>query len=105
MDVEIPVKTQKEGQKNLKLDSRAGLSKNEMQRLQKRMLDVEEKISQLETNLLDLEKQLQNPPDDSLKVVQLGEKYTEMQSELTQNMKIWEELAFQLEQAVEIPEK
>jgi len=73
------------------------LSKNELQRLQKRMLNVEEKISQLEANLAELEIQLQNPPDDAKKVVQLGKKYSEVQSTLSQHMQLWEELALQLD--------
>ncbi|MBW6475366.1 MAG: ABC-F family ATP-binding cassette domain-containing protein [Anaerolineaceae bacterium] len=74
-----------------------GLSKNELQRLQKRMLRVEEEISQLEANLAELEIQLQNPPDDAKKVVQLGNKYSEVQSALSQHMQLWEELALQLD--------
>jgi ATP-binding cassette subfamily F protein 3 len=80
-----------------KLKQSAGLSKNELQRLRKRMLDVEEKISQLEANLAELEKQLQNPPEDAGKVVQLGKNYTEMQSALSYQMQLWEELALQLD--------
>jgi ATP-binding cassette subfamily F protein 3 len=74
-----------------------GLSKNELQRLQKRMLRVEEEISQLEANLAALEIQLQNPPDDAKKVVHLGKKYSEVQSVLSQHMQLWEELALQLD--------
>jgi len=80
-----------------KLKQSAGLSKNELQRLRKRMLDVEEKISQLEANLAELEKQLQNPPEDAGKVVQLGKNYTELQSALSYQMQLWEELALQLD--------
>ena len=105
VDEEIPAKTQKEGNKNFRSEPRAGLSKNEMQRLQKRMLEAEEQISQLESKLSDLEKQLQNPPDDSAIVIQIGKKYAETQSELTQILQIWEELALQMEQAVESQEK
>jgi len=83
--------------KSDKLEASSGLSKNELQRLQKRMLSVEEKISQLEANLAELEMQLQNPPDDAKKVVQLGKKYTEVQSTLSQHMQLWEELALQLD--------
>jgi ATP-binding cassette subfamily F protein 3 len=74
-----------------------GLSKNELQRLQKRMLRVEEEISQLEANLAAIEMQLQNPPDDAKKVVQWGKKYSEVQSALSQHMQLWEELALQLD--------
>ncbi len=83
--------------KSGKLEASSGLSKNELQRLQKRMLSVEEKISQLEANLSELEMQLQNPPDDAEKVVQLGKKYTEVQLMLSQHMQLWEELALQLD--------
>jgi len=75
----------------------SGLSKNELQRLQKRMWRVEEEISQLEANLAALEIQLQNPPEDAKKVVQLGKKYSEVQSTLSQHMQLWEELALQLD--------
>ncbi len=75
----------------------SGLSKNELQRLQKRMLNLEEKISQLEANLVEIEIQLQNPPDNANKVVQLGKKYSEVQSALLQHMQMWEELALQLD--------
>lgn len=78
-------------------ESGTGLSKNELQRLQKRMLAVEEKISQLEANLAELEMQLQNPPDDAKEVIQLGKKYSEVQSVLSQQMQLWEELALQLD--------
>jgi uncharacterized coiled-coil DUF342 family protein len=61
------------------------------------MLRVEEEISQLEANLAELEMQLQNPPDDAKKVVQLGKKYSEVQSALSQHMHLWEELALQLD--------
>jgi ATP-binding cassette subfamily F protein 3 len=74
-----------------------GLSNNESQRLQKRMLRVEEEISQLEANLAAIEMQLQNPPDDAKKVVQWGKKYSEVQSALSQHMQLWEELALQLD--------
>ncbi len=83
--------------KSGQLEGSSGLSKNELQRLQKRMLRVEEEISQLEANLAALEMQLQNPPDDAKKVVQLGKKYSEVQSALSQNMQLWEELALQLD--------
>lgn len=83
--------------KSGQLEGSSGLSKNELQRLQKRMLRVEEEISQLEANLSALEMQLQNPPDDAKKVVQLGKKYSEVQSALSQNMQLWEELALQLD--------
>ncbi len=83
--------------KSVQLQSATGLSKNELQRLQKRMLRVEEEISQLEANLSELEIQLQNPPDDAKKVVQLGNKYSEVQSALSYQMQLWEELAIQLE--------
>lgn len=80
-----------------KSEGSSGLSKNELQRLQKRMLRVEEEISQLEADLVKLEMQLQNPPDDAKQIVQLGKKYTEMQSALSQHMQLWEELALQLD--------
>lgn len=83
--------------RSAQLEGNSGLSKNELQRLQKRMLRVEEEISQLEANLAELEIQLQNPPDDAKKVVQLGEKYSEVQSTLSQHMQLWEELAIQLD--------
>lgn len=83
--------------KSGQLEGNSGLSKNELQRLQKRMLRVEEEISKLEANLADIEMQLQNPPDDAKKVVQLGKKYSEVQSALSQQMQLWEELALQLE--------
>jgi hypothetical protein len=41
--------------------------------------------------------QLQNPPVDAKKVVQLGKKYSEVQSALSQHMQLWEELALQLD--------
>ena len=61
------------------------------------MLEVEEKISQLEANLAELEKQLQNPPENAGIVVQLGKHYTEVQSSLSQQMQMWEDLAIQLD--------
>ncbi|MDO9086293.1 MAG: ABC-F family ATP-binding cassette domain-containing protein [Anaerolineaceae bacterium] len=93
----VEEKPEKMAIKSGKLEQRVGLSKNELQRLQKRMLEVEEKISQLEATLAELEKQLQNPPDDAGKVVQLGKNYTEVQSTLSQQMQLWEELALQLD--------
>jgi len=88
---------QKVAIKSVQSAGSSGLSKNELQRLQKRMLRLEEEISQLEANLAELEMQLQNPPDDAKKVVQLGKKYSEVQSALSQNMQLWEELALQLD--------
>jgi ATP-binding cassette subfamily F protein 3 len=96
-DGEVEEKPEKLAIKSGKSEQSAGLSKNELQRLKKRMLDVEEKISQLEANLAELEKQLQSPPDDAGKVVQLGKNYTEVQSALSQQLQLWEELALQLE--------
>ncbi|MBE0687183.1 MAG: ABC-F family ATP-binding cassette domain-containing protein, partial [Anaerolineaceae bacterium] len=83
--------------KSAQSEGSTGISKNELQRLQKRILVVEEKISQLEANLAELEMQLQNPPDDAKEVIQLGKKYSEVQSALSQHMQLWEELALQLD--------
>ena len=69
-----------------------------MQRLQKRMLAAEAKISQLEAELTSIELALQNPPDDAGKVVQLGQEYSKLHSVLSEQMQAWEELAKQLEQ-------
>jgi len=98
-------KTEKVGIKGTRVEPRPGLSKNELQRLQKRMQEVEINISRLEIHLSELEKQLQNPPDDGEKVVSLGNRYTTVQTELSDSMKVWEELALQMEQASEIPDK
>ena len=94
---QLEEKSEKIAIKSGKLEQRIGLSKNELQRLQKRMLEVEEKISQLEANLAELEKQLQNPPENAGNVVQLGKNYTELQSSLSHQMQMWEDLAIQLD--------
>ncbi len=91
-------KEQKTPVKSSKLEQNPGLSKNEMQRLQKRMLAAEAKISQLEAELTSIELALQNPPDDAGKVVQLGQEYSKLHSVLSEQMQAWEELAKQLEQ-------
>ena len=91
-------KEQKTGTKTSKLEQNPGLSKNEMQRLQKRMLAAEAKISQLEAELTSIELALQNPPEDAGKVVQLGQEYSKLHSVLSEQMQAWEELAKQLEQ-------
>ncbi len=83
--------------KTSKIEQIPGLSKNEMQRLQKRMHAVEAQISQLEADISAIESALQNPPDDAGKVVQLGKDYSKLQSVLSEQMQHWEDLAKQLE--------
>lgn len=83
--------------KSSKTDPSLGLSKNETQRLQKRMQNLEAKISQLEAEITAIELVLQNPPEDAVKVVQLGEDYANLQSILAEQLHNWEALAMQLE--------
>lgn len=72
-------------------------SKNEMMRLKKQIEEVEIKISEIEGRLAELEQQLQNPPEDGEKVVQLGVEYAEAQARLNEKMQQWERLAGELE--------
>jgi ATP-binding cassette subfamily F protein 3 len=90
-------KEQKTPVKSIKPEQNPGLSKNEMQRLQKRMMATEDKISQLEAAITNIELALQNPPEDAGKVVQLGQEYARLNSDLSEQMQAWEELAKQLE--------
>ena len=72
-------------------------SKNELMRLKKQIEDVELKILLIEGRLAELEQQLQNPPDDGEKVVQLGVEYAEVQARLNEQMQLWERLVGELE--------
>jgi len=89
--------SQKPTIKPIKTDLNQGLSKNELQRIKKRMQNLEAKISQLESEIIAIELALQNPPEDTDKVVQLGQDYSRLQSILSEQLQNWEDLAMQLE--------
>lgn len=90
-----PSKTQTVPAKNT--TSNQGLSKNERQRLEIKMKDLEARIIQLEEDLKNLALKLQNPPGDGKLVQQLGLDYQQTQDQLGEIMEQWEELAVKLE--------
>jgi ATP-binding cassette subfamily F protein 3 len=61
----------------------------EERRRQERLEAVELRIHQLETELADLSRHLERPPDDLEQVQRLGEQYQQVQQELEQLMDEW----------------
>jgi ATP-binding cassette subfamily F protein 3 len=68
------------------------LSKHEQKRLQARIVALEDRILVLETQLEELGKKLQAPPEDPAKIQQLGEDYAYLETELAEVIAEWEEL-------------
>jgi ATP-binding cassette subfamily F protein 3 len=69
-----------------------GLSKGERQRIEKKIRLSEERIAQIEDQLSVIQKQLENPPTDPLRVNKLGFDYTHLQKDLEEQMSQWTNL-------------
>ncbi len=70
-----------------------GPSKFEMQRRQRQVDALEKEIGALERRLGEISRQLENPPADPGKVLQLGEEYNRLEQKLEEKMQSWAELA------------
>ncbi|MCB2178628.1 ABC-F family ATP-binding cassette domain-containing protein [bacterium] len=66
------------------------LSKHQRQRIQNQIDKLEDRILALENRLEDVSTQLQNPPNDSEAIKQLGEDYAYLEAELQACMDEWE---------------
>lgn len=79
-----------------KPEEKKTLSKNERKRIQDKIYAVEDHIHRLENTLEDLGIKLQNPPNDSDAIQQLGEEYAYAEAELQSAMEKWEALHAEL---------
>jgi len=75
---------------------RAGMSKGELSKVQRKIALVEEKINALEGQLKGIERQLENPPADAGAVQKLGSDYTALHRELDERLEDWSRLVDQL---------
>ena len=78
--------------------ARAGNTNKERQRRQ-RLVDLENEIVSLETDLNRISKALENPPADAGVVYQLGQEYERVQHDLDARMEEWAALSEELEGA------
>ncbi|NJD59019.1 MAG: ABC-F family ATP-binding cassette domain-containing protein [Anaerolineae bacterium] len=67
-------------------------SSGDERRRKKRLAEVEGRIDQLENDLADLGRKLENPPRDAAKVQKMGNEYVRLQQELDTLMNEWGEL-------------
>jgi len=72
------------------------LSKNELQRIRNKLNSLEDRILEIEEQMEELGKKLQNPPSDPEKIKKLGEDYAYLEAELSQAITQWETLSEQL---------
>ncbi len=75
---------------------KAGMSKGEQSKIQRKIELVEEKISSLESQIRGIEKQLETPPADTGLVQKLGSEYTDLHRELDKRLEDWSRLVDQL---------
>jgi ATP-binding cassette, subfamily F, member 3 len=68
------------------------LSSYQRRKIQERQAEIETKVDALEAQQADLSAMLENPPEDSSKVWQLGEKYVAIQDQVDLLMAEWSEL-------------
>ncbi len=68
------------------------LSKHERRKITRRMAEIEKHIQQLEKEQAAISTQLENPPEDSAEVLQLGEAYVNLQAKIDQNLAEWSQL-------------
>jgi ATP-binding cassette, subfamily F, member 3 len=71
----------------------SGLSKSEQRRRQQRIEILETRIAELESNLAQISRQLENPPPDPGKVQQLGREYLRIQHDLEAHLEEWAEIS------------
>ncbi|MFW5713671.1 MAG: ABC-F family ATP-binding cassette domain-containing protein [Brevefilum sp.] len=72
--------------------SKKSLSSYQRRKLQTRQVEIEAKVERLEARQEELSTILENPPDNSGEVWQLGEEYVALQEEISQLMGEWSEL-------------
>lgn len=72
------------------------ISRNQERQLKNRMEMLEKQIKQYELELARLSFQLENPPNDSQKVQQMGKNYLELQAQIEAHMAEWDSLAQQV---------
>ncbi len=74
---------------NNRRKEKSGMSKGELQKLQRKMRDVEDAISSLEGRIKEIETQLEAIPSDPARVQKLGGEYTHLQAELEERLQEW----------------
>ncbi len=78
---------------------RAGLSKNERRKLERRLAALEDAIAALEDERAEMEARLSAPPPDPAEVRRLSEAYAALQARLDAHLAEWERVATALEDA------
>lgn len=69
------------------------MSRNQERQIRSKMATIEDQIKQLELELSRLGLKLENPPDDPVKVQQLGKNYMETQSRIDKHLSEWDDLS------------
>ncbi len=81
------------GKKERSKSASTGMSKDRLQRHEKKVALMEAEIARLETEMTVISRQLEQPGIDPAKVQKLGRDYVHLQSELEEKLKDWEELS------------
>ncbi|MFN2160270.1 MAG: ribosomal protection-like ABC-F family protein [Anaerolineales bacterium] len=79
-------------QKNLAERRKANAELKLARQQRARLQEVENRIADLEKQLGEISKELENPPDDHTKVLELGEGYIQVQVQMDQLLEEWEAL-------------
>jgi predicted nuclease with TOPRIM domain len=89
------VDSARNGQEAIKQDQ--GLTNFERRKMQERILEIEVEIHRLEEHQAELSAMLENPPENSNEVWQLGEQYVFLQEKIESLLSEWAELERLLE--------
>ena len=89
-------KSKKPEQKKSNTNAKDALSRNQQQQIHKQMTRLESEIQILEVEMRSITARLENPPEDPLKVQQIGNLYNSLREKIDQLTHEWEILATKL---------